>query len=197
LQRAVDHGGQGLRRAENTERLGPPGPPLLGVGPRLVLGLAGLQRGLLRELDGLDRPGWAAVPGLELPGELTAPTSIINRRADQVLSSRSSTPTISRTARLPGSPARSVNPTPSLSRSKASSRVLYRSDAATVSLCSGRPSRASQRPSASPPTAWTLLLTATWVCRLGSPARLSRCVNAAAIRPRTSTCRAPPRPRRV
>jgi len=38
-----------------------------------VFGLPGFQRGLLRELDGLDRPGWAAVPGLELPGELTAP----------------------------------------------------------------------------------------------------------------------------
>jgi hypothetical protein len=35
------------------------------------------------------------------------------------------------------------------------------------------------------------LLIATWVCRSGSPARESRWVNAAAIRPRTSTCATP------
>ncbi len=37
----------------------------------------------------------------------------------------------------------------------------------------------------------TLFATATWVCRSGSPARESRWVNAAATRPRTSTCRTP------
>jgi hypothetical protein len=36
-----------------------------------------------------------------------------------------------------------------------------------------------------------LFATATWVCRSGSPARLSRWVNAAATRPRTLTCRIP------
>jgi integrase len=34
-----------------------------------------------------------------------------------------------------------------------------------------------------------LFATATWVCRSGSPARLSRWVNAVATRPRTLTCR--------
>jgi hypothetical protein len=35
----------------------------------------------------------------------------------------------------------------------------------------------------------TLFATGTWACRSGSPARLSRWVNAAATRPRTLTCR--------
>jgi hypothetical protein len=51
----------------------------------------------------------------------------------------------------------------------------------------------SQRPS----RVCTLLATATWVCRSGSPARLSRWVNAAATRPRTLTCRIPCGPVRV
>ena len=51
----------------------------------------------------------------------------------------------------------------------------------------------SQRPS----RVCTLLATATWVCRSGSPARLSRWVNAAATKPRTSTCRTPLLPVRV
>jgi hypothetical protein len=51
----------------------------------------------------------------------------------------------------------------------------------------------SQRPS----KVCTLLATATWVCRSGSPARLSRWVNAAATKPRTSTCRTPLVPVRV
>ena len=40
----------------------------------------------------------------------------------------------------------------------------------------------------------TLLLIATWVCRFGSPARESRCVNAAAIKPFASTWATPPLP---
>ena len=41
---------------------------------------------------------------------------------------------------------------------------------ATFALNSTRPSIDSQRPS----RVWTLFATATWVCRSGSPARLSR-----------------------
>ena len=55
------------------------------------------------------------------------------------------------------------------------------------------PSIDSQRPS----RVCTLFATATWVCRSGSPARLSRWVNAAATRPRTLTCRIPCGPVRV
>ena len=73
-------------------------------------------------------------------------------------------------------------------------RTTYQvSDAATVALNRIRPSMDSQRPS----RVCTLLATATWVCRSGSPARLSRWVNAAATRPRTLTCRIPCGPVRV
>ena len=75
----------------------------------------------------------------------------------------------------------------------ASSRVLYRSEAATLALYNTRPSSARHRPS----RVCTLLLTATWVCRSGSPARESRWVNTAAISPEVSTCRTPPAPSRV
>ncbi len=51
----------------------------------------------------------------------------------------------------------------------------------------------SQRPS----RVWTLLATATWVCRSGSPARLSRWVKAAATSPCTLTCRTPLAPVRL
>src|SRR5688572_27942156 len=40
----------------------------------------------------------------------------------------------------------------------------------------------------------TLFATATWMCRSGSPARLSRWVNAVPTRPRTLTCRMPSGP---
>jgi hypothetical protein len=71
--------------------------------------------------------------------------------------------------------------------------VLYVSDAATVALNRMRPSMLSQRPS----RVWTLLATATWVCRSGSPARLSRWVNAVATSPCTLTCRIPLAPVRL
>src|SRR5215216_6985731 len=51
----------------------------------------------------------------------------------------------------------------------------------------------SQRPS----RVCTLLATATWVCRSGSPARLSRWLKEVATRPRTLTCRMPCGPVRV
>ena len=53
--------------------------------------------------------------------------------------------------------------------------------------CSGRPSSASHRPS----LVCTLFEIATCVCRSGSPARESRCVNATASSPLVSTWRAP------
>ena len=56
---------------------------------------------------------------------------------------------------------------------------------ATVALNGTRPSMESHRPS----RVCTSFATATWVCRSGSPARESRCVNAAATRPVTLTCR--------
>ncbi len=115
------------------------------------------------------------------------------RRFDQNRASLGSTPTTSRTGRLPPSSGRSVNRTPSRAVSSASSRVLYRSDAATAARCSGRPSSASHRPSA----VCTLFEIATCVCRSGSPARESRCVNATASSPRVSTCCGPPAPIRV
>ena len=62
-----------------------------------------------------------------------------------------------------------------------------------VDFSNTRPSSARHRPS----SVCTLFDTATWVCRSGSLARDSRCVNAAAISPVTSTCRTPPRPSRV
>ena len=62
-----------------------------------------------------------------------------------------------------------------------------------VAANTSRPSMASHRLS----RVWTLLATATWVCRSGSPARLSRWVNAVATRPRVSTCRTPSVPSRV
>jgi hypothetical protein len=63
-------------------------------------------------------------------------------------------------------------------------RTTYQvSDAATVALNDTRPSMDSQRPS----RVWILFATATWVCRSGSPARLSRWVNAVATRPPTLT----------
>ena len=52
---------------------------------------------------------------------------------------------------------------------------------AALALNSTRPSIDSQRPS----RVCTLFAIATWVCRSGSPARLSRWVNAVATRPRT------------
>ena len=57
-----------------------------------------------------------------------------------------------------------------------------------MALCSGRPSMAIHRVMPSAPVTCTLLLTVTWVCRSGSPARESRWVKAAAIRPWQSTC---------
>ncbi|SKO00940.1 Uncharacterised protein [Mycobacteroides abscessus subsp. massiliense] len=96
-------------------------------------------------------------------------------------------PTSSRIGRLRKSvDGRSANLPPIFCTKCASMRVLYSSEAATNALNNGRPSMASQRGTPSAPTARTLLLIATWVCRSGSPARLSRCVNAVAMMPSVS-----------
>jgi hypothetical protein len=60
-------------------------------------------------------------------------------------------------------------------------------------LKSTRPSMDSQRPS----RVCTLFAIATWVCRSGSAARLSRWVKAVATRPQTLTCRIPCGPVRL
>jgi len=129
--------------------------------------------------------------------------SMAARRDDQAVVSSSGIPTISRTLRRPAAAAaeaseRSVKVRPSRACSCDSRRVLYRSEEVTVALNSTRPSRASHRPGV--PSALrtrTLLETATWVCRSGSPARESRCSNAAARTPVVSRCCTPACPPRV
>ena len=75
-------------------------------------------------------------------------------------------------------------------------RELYTSDADTVALNNGVPSRAIHRVIPAASRTRTLLEMATWVCRSGSPARESRWVNAAAIRPSVSTWAMPSVPNR-
>ena len=123
--------------------------------------------------------------------------SIAARRLDQCVISSLDIPSISRTARLPRPRKVSTNRTPRAAIMWASRRVLYSSEAATVTRCRGWPSSASQRRVPLASTWQTLLETATWVCRSGSPARESRCVNAAAIRPSVSTWATPLAPMRV
>ena len=182
-----------------TARPRPARPALLGFGAGFVLGVAGLQGGLLGQLDRLDRGRRPAVLGLELrpparpggrrsgPGGSTRPWRVLGHADDLA------------DARLPAAAAaaaseRSLKVSPSRRCSSASRRVLYRSEAVTVALNSTRPSTASHRPGV--PSAFrtrTLLETATWVCRSGSPARESRWSNAAAIRPVVSSCCTPSR----
>ena len=71
-QDAVQIRTQSLFAAQRGQRLRPPVGALLGVGARLVLGLAGLQVGPLGQGHRLDRGRWAAVVGLELPRERRA-----------------------------------------------------------------------------------------------------------------------------
>ena len=65
---AVDRG----RAAEDLCGLARPGGALLGQGARFVLGVAGLQGGLLGQVDGLDDRRGPPVVGLERGGELAA-----------------------------------------------------------------------------------------------------------------------------
>ena len=101
---------------------------------------------------------------------------------------------ISRTgSRPPAVSGRAVKVTPSEADRYDSNAVLYASDAATVIWY--RPRASSDRHFPSVP--WTFEETATWVCRLGSPARESQCWNAAAVSPFVSTWAIPPVPVRV
>jgi hypothetical protein len=55
-----------LRAAEHLARLRQPSRPLFGEGAGFVLGVAGLQCGLLGQLQRLNRGGWSAVDTLEV-----------------------------------------------------------------------------------------------------------------------------------
>ena len=78
-----DHGGRRVGAAEDLCGFACPGGALLGQGARFVLGVAGLQGGLLGEVDGLDdrrgRPwsAWNAV------ASSLRRASIETRRVDQ------------------------------------------------------------------------------------------------------------------
>ena len=165
-----------------------PGRALLGQGARFVLGLAGLQGGLLGQLQRSTGVGGRPWSRWNSAASTLRRVSMSARRVDHRVFSAGSTPTISRTGRFRGSwSGRSANRTP-----EAVAEVLL--EGGVVGLRGGdvgleqHPAvDASQRPS----RVWTLLATATWVCRSGSPARESRWVNAAATRPRTLTCRTP------
>ena len=92
------------RRPEHLDRLGPPRRPLLGLRPRLVLGLPGLQVRLLRQ-RAPPRPASAAGRASRwnsLRQLAAAAPSMPARRCDHAAHSRASTPSISRTGRLPG-----------------------------------------------------------------------------------------------
>ena len=189
----AEHRGQLALPAEHLDGFGAPGVALLGQRAGFVFGLACFQGGLLGQRDRFDvgrfagrgRPGtvWTARRcGLRSPRAATTTAPAV----------RLAMPTISRTGRLPRPVGRRRRSAARGAAARwASRRVLYSSEAATVIRCSGWPSSASQRCTPSASTVATLLEIATWVCRSGSPARESRCVNAAPISP---WCR-PGRPR--
>jgi len=68
----VDHGVDAVGSAEDLLGLGPPGRALLSQSAGFVLVLPGLQVGLLREREGLDRSRRPAMSGLELDRKLPA-----------------------------------------------------------------------------------------------------------------------------
>jgi hypothetical protein len=72
LQGAAEHGGHAAGSAEHRLCLLPPGRSLLGERARLVLRRAGLQGGLLRQCDRLDRGGRSPVLAVEVGGEHAA-----------------------------------------------------------------------------------------------------------------------------
>ena len=99
-ERGGDHCRDGVAAAEDRSGFGQPGGALFGVGAGFVFGVAGLQGGLLGQVERFDRGGWPAMVGLELDGEF-APAGVDQaRRLDQRSFSRGSTPTISRIGRL-------------------------------------------------------------------------------------------------
>ena len=68
-----DHGLDRIRSAEGFGGLGVPGGALLGQAAGFVLGLPGLQGGLLRQLQRLHRRRRPAMITLKLPRQLTLP----------------------------------------------------------------------------------------------------------------------------
>ena len=159
-----------------------------------VFGVAGLQGGLLGQLQRFDRGRWSAVDHLEVDRELAA--------ADVDAGAAGGPARVQSWVDaddLPDRPLPRVGvgpfgePDPEAVAEVLLQRGVVGFRRRDVGLEQIRPSMDSQRPS----RVCTLLATATWVCRSGSPARLSRWVNAAATRPRTSTCRIPCGPVRV
>ena len=69
----VHHGVHGLRSAENLGGLVVPGGPLLGQGAGFVLGVPGLQGGLLRQMQHLHRSRWPTMITLKPGRQLTLP----------------------------------------------------------------------------------------------------------------------------
>lgn len=67
--------------------------------------------------------------------------------------------------------------------SSSASSASYSSDTVTTAACTVRPSRLRHAPSGPR----TLLAMTTWVCRFGSPARVSQWSKAAATIPRVRT----------
>jgi hypothetical protein len=161
-----------------------PGLPLLGQGAGFVLGLPGFQGGLLGQLDGLHHRRWAAVVGLERRREHAAagldrdpaggPPRVQARVDPDDLADRALAP-------VGAFPLREDQP-------EAGPQVLLQGG--VVRLGRGHVGLEQDPPideSHFPDRVCTLFATATWVCRSGSPARESRCVNAVATSPVTST----------
>jgi hypothetical protein len=67
-----DHRGDGAASAQHGCGFVHPGHALLGEGAGFVLGVAGLQGGLLGQVQCFDRCGWSTMIMLELDGELAA-----------------------------------------------------------------------------------------------------------------------------
>ena len=96
-----------------------PGGALLGQGARFVLGVAGLQGGLLGQLDRLHHGRRAAVVGLERGRRARrGGPRCAARRVDQRWFRRGSTPTTSRTGRLPALGARHARRRPARAGSR-------------------------------------------------------------------------------
>ena len=142
---------------------------MLGQGARFVLGVAGLQGGLLGEVDRFDRRRGAAVVGLERGGELAAAgldvappggPALVQARVDtDDLADRPLARGRCRDAPRRRSPSRVA-------------QVLLQGG--VVGLGGGDVGLEQDPPvdrEPLPVRVWTLFATATWVCRSGSPAR--------------------------
>ena len=121
---------------------------------------------------------------LELDGELATADVDMGRRVDQRWFNRVDTDNFPDRplARIGAGPF--SEPHPSVSRRLLQGGVV---GLRRGNLCLEQHPAVDRQPA--PSRVCTLFATATWVCRSGSPARLSRWVNAAATRPRTLTCR--------